>query len=39
MRPLAVSYGWTALNRTKVRPVVNLQKCPYKMSVGHASIL
>jgi len=39
MRPLAVSYGWTTLNRTKVHPFVNLQKGGYKMSVAHASIL
>ena len=43
IRPLAVSYGWTILNRTKVKclvvhPILNLQNGPYKMSVGHAYI-
>jgi hypothetical protein len=43
LRPLAVSYGWTVLNITKLKcliihPVIKLQKDPYIMSVGHASV-
>jgi len=43
IRPPAVSYGWSVLNRTKVNclvihPVTKLQKGPYKTSVGNASV-
>ena len=41
VRHLAVSYGWTILDGTKVKclvvhPVINLQKGHFKISVGHA---
>jgi hypothetical protein len=44
VRHPAVSYGWTILNRTKVKslvvhPVINLQKGHFKISVGHACTL